>query len=272
MATPEEQWWSVRAAEYLLGTLTNADHKLFEKILEHDTDLQLETARWAQRLAGLNETTEAIVPNERVWKSISQIVQQGNGREFHQTNTTSGLTQLDGPSHSTSGSAVSDLSAERVNRAPTTRSTQWKIVAAFSTAASLVLGVLLFQSKFSPDPTAFKTDGVAVVLSDDSGVPYFLIETDYLNAKVRVTTLAPPELTTDDAFQLWQAMPDRSSVRAVSRLPKQVGSTAIFDAKTLIEGSDLFGVSIESIDASTLEGPLGPVVAHGDFLQTQPSD
>ncbi len=272
MATPEEQWWSVRAAEYLLATLTSADHKLFEKILEHDTDLQLETALWAQRLAGLNETTEPITPNERVWKNISQIVQQDSGRKFHQADTTSGLSQLDEPSHSTSGSTVSDLSTERANRAPTTRSTLWKTVAAFSTAASVALGVLLFQSNSGPDPTAFKTDGLAVVLSDDSGVPYFLIETDYLNAKVRVTTLTAPELTADDAFQLWQAMPDRSSVRAVSRLPQQVGSTAIFDAKTLIEGSDLFGVSIESIDASTLEGPLGPVVAHGDFLQTLPSD
>ncbi len=266
MATPEEQWWDVRTAEYLLGTLTSADHKLFEKILEHDTNLQIETARWAQRLAGLNETTETITPNARVWKNISEVVQQDKNR----THDTSKLPLNDKLPKSSNSSTVSDLSTERAGRTSSTQSTLWKTIAAFSTAASLALGVLLFQSQSAPDSTTFKTDGVAVVLSDDGGVPYFLIETDYLNAKVRVTTLTPPELTTDDAFQLWQAEPDRSSVKAVSRLPQKVGSTAIFDATTLIEGSDLFGVSIESIDASTSDGPLGPVVAHGDFLNTQP--
>ena len=67
-------------------------------------------------------------------------------------------------------------------------------------------------------------------------------------------------------FQLWQALPDRSAVRPVALLPTQSGRSQVFDVGSLVEGSDLFGVSIEPDGAPTDDGPTGPVVAHGDFL------
>ena len=44
--SPEGRWWSVRAGEYVLGTLRGEDLALFERILVHDTAVQDEVARW----------------------------------------------------------------------------------------------------------------------------------------------------------------------------------------------------------------------------------
>ena len=111
-----------------------------------------------------------------------------------------------------------------------------------------------------------------MVLSDENGEPYFLVETDYEGGRVRVTALTPPTLDGDRNFQLWQALPDRSSVRAVALLPEEAGRSRTFAVETLIEGSDLFGVSLEPDGAPTDGGPTGPVVAHGDFLVTRDDD
>ena len=83
---------------------------------------------------------------------------------------------------------------------------------------------------------------------------------------MRVTALTPPSIEGGRNFQLWQALPDRSSVRPVALLPREQGVAQTFDVGSLIEGSDLFGVSIEPEGAPTDSGPTGPVVAHGDFL------
>ena len=91
---------------------------------------------------------------------------------------------------------------------------------------------------------------------------------------MRVTALSPPNRSTGGRdFQLWQALPDRSSVRPVALLPEEAGHVdRVFEVDSLIDGSDLFGVSIEPDGAATDAGPTGPVVAHGDFLPRREAD
>lgn len=299
MTSPEEHWWSVRAGEYVLGTLRGEDLILFERILAHDTSMQAEVARWEQQLAGLNETTAERSPGEHVWPQILERVRRldedGAKGDFsigediaasetaeyekdnNSNNSDSSANKVDNvvglrdsrDTRNTSGaSGIRDSRGTGLHR----NSILWPTIAGLATAASLVLGVLLLQRVTEPATLPWKADGLAIVLSDESGEPYFLVETDYGSLRVRVTALAPPELDETRDFQLWQALPDRSSVRPVALLPEEPGTSRTFTVDSLIEGSDLFGVSIEPVGAMTAGGPTGPVVGHGDFLPKRDID
>ena len=265
MNSPDERWWSVRAGEYVLGTLQGNDLTLFKRMLAHDTSLQSHVSSWEQQLAGLNHTATPKKPGEHVWPQILKKVRNLDETLIDKARITS--ADIDVSSKSISGTQGRHPTVITPTISPLVLEV-WQTVAGFAIAASLILGTLLYHQ--SIDKTII--DGVAVVLSDESGEPYFLIETDYKNSRVRVTALAPPSLDEERNFQLWQALPDRSSVRPVARLPEQAGESRIFAVDSLIVGSDLFGVSLEPVGASTENGPTGPVVAHGDFLKTRPID
>ncbi|MFK7996533.1 MAG: anti-sigma factor [Granulosicoccus sp.] len=263
MNSPDERWWSVRAGEYVLGTLRGKDLELFERILAHDTSIQAEVARWEQQLTGLNETPREFVPGEHVLPQILQRVRSLND-EGADTNPDSAPDSISVESKNTGD----NQSEQRVMKpgAPVRKFQVWPTLAGLATAASLVLGLLLVQQTTKQTTLPLSVDGLAVVLSDEDGKPFFLVETDYGNLRVRVTALAPPSLDESRDFQLWQALPDRSSVRPVALLPEEPGTSRTFHVDSLIDGSDLFGVSIEPVGALTTSGPTGPVVAHGDFL------
>lgn len=268
MNTPDERWWSVRAGEYVLGTLQDSDLKLFERILAHDTHVQAEVMLWERRLTGLNETAKTHKPAAHVWPHILERVRLlDDGVTDHQERSAIDSANID---FNRQNDPPSQLSAP-IPIDSSRKLKLWQTVAGFATAACLVLGVLLWL-QMAPTSSALRVDGVAVVLSDESGQPYFLVETDYKNSRVRVTTLAPPSLDESRDFQLWQALPDRSSVRPVALLPEEPGTSRIFTIDSLITGSDLFGVSVEPVGAVTDGGPTGPVVAHGDFLPTRNID
>jgi anti-sigma-K factor RskA len=242
----------------VLGTLRGEDRRLFEKILAHDTAIQSEVARWEQSLVTANETALQKQPEPRVWSNIlDQIRQSDHAQEPGEIAAT-----LSAPSSELSGS-VHHLPSRVKPRARF-----WPTVAGLATAASLVLAVVVLQLLVKQEPT-LRVDGVAVVLSDEGRVPYYLVETDYENGQVRVTALSPPQLEQSQNLQLWQAQPDRSSVRPVVLLPKDTGTSMILDVDSLIAGSDLFGVCIEPVGAPTNAGPTSPVVAHGDYLNTR---
>lgn len=263
MNSPDEHWWSVRAGEYVLGTLRGKDLELFERILAHDSDIQAEVARWEQQLAGLNETPPEFVPGEHVLPQILQRVRSLNETSAG-TNPDSTPDPVSVEPENTRGNHPKPRAI--TSDAPARKFQLWPTIAGLATAASLVLGLLLVQQTNKPTTLPLSVDGLAVVLSDEDGKPYFLVETDYGNLRVRVTALSPPTLDETRDFQLWQALPDRSSVMPVALLPEEPGTSRTFHVDSLIDGSDLFGVSIEPTGAATTSGPTGPVVAHGDFL------
>lgn len=263
MGSHEEQWWSVRAGEYVLGTLRGEDLRLFEQILAHDTSMRAEVTAWERRLAPLHETATAATPGPHVWPTILDRIRQLPVHDNERI-TSNSTSAFEPGSNGADQSHPATLQSKTATLARHSR--VWPAVAGLATAASLVLGVLLFQRTTEPAAFPLLVDGLSVVLSDEGGIPYFLVETDYENMRVRVTALSPPSLDETRDFQLWQASPDRSAVRPVALLPEEPGVAKVFDVSSLIHGSDLFGVSIEPLGAVTSAGPTGPVVAHGDFL------
>lgn len=264
MKTPEEQWWSIRAGEYVLGTLQGEDLRLFEQILAHDTTIQSYVLEWEKQLAVLNELAPQHTPHSDILPSLLDRIRNlesgiDEGQAHGDNTLTTDSTSIQQPLPSSTVTPIRSTKASRL----------WPVLASLSTAACLVLGFLLLQQQPSVTQVPFSVDGIAVVLSDEDGSPYFLVETDYGNLRVRVTALSPPSIQASQDFRLWQALPDRSAVRPIALLPEEPGIATIYAVSSLVDGSDLFGVSIEPVGAETTTGPTGPVVAHGDFQATR---
>ncbi len=261
--TPEERWWVVRAGEYVLGTLRGRDLELFEQVLRHDTALQEEVAQWEQRFMPLHGNTSVRTPGEHVWPSIVARVRQieaANDQRTEQPKVGSATTVT-----SSTGAGITAVPATPI-RAPF--KLFWPAVAAVSTAASLLLGTVVQQQASQLDQELFELDGVSVVETDADGDVRFVIETDYENRKVRVVAVAPPAIEQGQNLQLWQALPPgQDGVKPVAVLPVEVGEARSYDVSSLIENSELFGVSIEPDGAPTDAGPTGPVIAHGRFVR-----
>lgn len=264
MKTPEEQWWVVRAGEYVLGTLRGEDLKLFEKILAHDTTIQSHVREWDMQFSALNKQAPQQTPRPDILPLLIERIRnlEGGAHAEQPQRRVSSATTRALLSQEEPAPIVATLRPKKSTK-------WWPVLASVSTAACFVLAFLLQQQTFSIAPKPFSVDGVAIVLSDDDGSPYFLVETDYGSLQVRVTALSPPDIGESQDLRLWQALPDRSAVRPVALLPEEPGVARVFKVSSLVDGSDLFGVSIEPVDAATTDGPTGPVVAHGDYLVTR---
>jgi len=298
MNNPDRNWWTAQAGEFVLGTLQDDELAVFREILEHDKAVRQEVTYWEERLSEL-DAGHAVQPPEKVFRKIvKQLSEQASSQEAEQPQQAHQLMYkhqkkelndldilLEDPVPIELGSAannsaannvvhdednVARLSRERLRRhrrrSRTERQRFWPTVAGLAAAASLVLSLLLYRVTSLSAPSPLFVDGLAVVLSDEDSTPFFLIETDYESRQVRVTALQPPAVEQSQQLQLWQALPDRSAVRPVAVLLDEPGVSRTFTVDTLIEGSDLFGVSVEAIGANTSQGPIGPVVAHGDFV------
>lgn len=101
------------AGEYVLGTLAGDARVQFQKQLRTDAALQAEVGQWEARLAHLNNTIAPITPRGIVWTDLSMRA---------------GLLKIG------SGSAA------RV----------WQLMTSLATAASVLLGVALWQKSNEP--------------------------------------------------------------------------------------------------------------------------
>lgn len=69
----------IRAAEYVVGTLTGAPRRFFAWRMKRSTELQLEVQHWERRLSGLNVSSPALAPSATVLPAIIREIQDDNG-------------------------------------------------------------------------------------------------------------------------------------------------------------------------------------------------
>ena len=143
-------------------------------------------------------------------------------------------------------------------------------VAAFATAASLMLGVLLHQEREKAEAfegAILQADGVSVILGED-GAPLWLVQADFEGERVRVTALAPPPVDGAGDYQLWQVLPDGGGVAAVSLLPESGGESRDTPVPGLVRTFDAFAVSLEPDGGSPEPAPTGTVLYQGGIVYT----
>lgn len=277
MSSPDEDWWSLRAAEYVIGTLRGDDLDLFQRILAHDVEVQAKVARWETRLHPLNASTSAVEPAVDVWPRIATAIREQSGQAPDQLVNEPTL-------HSSSVASIEEareqVARERQESGRNQRSPApsfiWPTIAMFATAASLVMGVLLNQQRSlivdTPDSaalqaTGFTSDGTSIV-SSEAGDALWLVQTDHEVGLLRVTALAPPDVDDSEDYQLWQILPEEQGVASVGLLPDEPGQVVDYIATAFEFGADAFAVSREPEGGSAEAVPSGPVLFQGVYRAT----
>ncbi len=270
MKSPDEEWWTLCAAEYVLGTLRGRDLALFEHALAHDNQLQQDVLQWETLLSPLNKTTLEKTPPEQVWARLQhRIAMQAEDtnklNEIHRSNSnTYPETPVKNVGRRANGQGVSATAKPK-------QSWWWPTLTALSTMASLILGVLLSQSHLAPVDKLFRVSGVSLIV-DNAAQPLWLVETDLSQNSVRVTALDPPSIDSSKDYQLWQVLPEGSGVNAVGLLPQENGlAQELIVDRPLEQRFSVYAVSVEPLGGSAKSTPSGPVLYQGDFVPVRQS-
>lgn len=72
MSQRDDRDWDVLAGEFVLGTLSEREQKLYDNIHRHDVDFQQRVTQWRERLAPLDAAVEPIAPDAGVWQAIQR--------------------------------------------------------------------------------------------------------------------------------------------------------------------------------------------------------
>ncbi len=221
------------AAEYVLGTLDDAERTAVSARVQREPALRAAVAEWERCLAPLNAATPALAPRGHVFEKISN--------------------ELDRRRDPASTNVVS-LRQSR-NR--------WRMAALAASVISVVLGgVFLFDRFIKPAPA----DQFVAVFNENDRQPSFILS---INLKTRELTIrsVAAEPQPEKSYQLWIVADELGpGPRSLGLLaPLQTPTRKTLDIEPGVLQSATFGISIEPEGGSPVDRPTGPAI-HGRLI------
>jgi len=217
------------AAEYVLGTLRGRARTGFERMARTDPVLAEAVRRWEERLLPLAQEMPPLAPPARVWQAIQKR---------------------------TRGSAR-DAPVPRASMWASLR--LWRGLALAGLAAAFVLAIALFT------PAPERPEGtLVVVLATQDAKPALVASADRTGRILTVKALAPVELATDRALELW-ALPEGGNPRSLGLISASgVARVALAQsADEVLRNVPALAVSLEPRGGSPTGLPTGPVLFTG---------
>jgi anti-sigma-K factor RskA len=217
------------AAEYVLGTLRGRARTGFERMARTDPVLAEAVRRWEERLLPLAQQIPPVAPPARVWLAILRRTRGG------------------------------------ARNAPTARASMWaslrlwRGLALAGLAAAFALAIALFT------PAPERPEGtLVVVLAAQDAKPALLASADRTGRILTVKALAPVELATDRALELW-ALPEGGNPRSLGLISASgVARVALAQpADEVLRNVPALAVSLEPRGGSPTGLPTGPVLFTG---------
>jgi len=201
------------------------------------------TAQWEQYLTGFAETLPPVTPPANVWESIQ--IKLG-----HKAANDAGIaTGVNTPSDS---GQVLDFEKEKQKR--------WKNLSFLSTAATLVLAVLLFVMQPIPAP---EVSHIAVVNNADN-TPLWVIEVSDETMNVKVTDAFVA--LADKDYELWMVPANGEAPISLGLMPEANGDTRVTPDILLSQSIAALAVSLEAPGGSVTGTPtevlyIAPIVS-----------
>lgn len=233
------------AAEFVAGTLAGAARKRFRKLLASDPALRAEVRYWEARFSDLG-VFEPIPPRELVWTEIEQRMRQ-------QGNTVIPI--------------VARQTQSRINAL--------RVWAATATAASVIMGVLMFRQSGIMPPVQEKPKIVEVKVQAQAYIAALKLPKEQGQwtvsilpdtRAVRVIASEPTQLDESKDYQLWW-VEDNGGVQSLGLLPRSGAWQVALPATLRLTGKGTVAVSLEQAGGSpTDSGPTGPVLLAAPLL------
>jgi anti-sigma-K factor RskA len=226
------------AAEYVLGTLHGLARARFRRLLRYDPDLRRTVAGWEERLLPLALGIPELSPSPEVWKSIESRIAGVKTRPVPDTA---------GPRADVRG-----------------RLALWRGLAAFASAAALVLAFLLAQA---PTPPAGPM--MTVVMTDKEANPRITVSwpAPGTASKRRLTirVIGHAEMAPETAWELWCLPAGGKPPISMGLITTHADQTLTFPKDKWPELDQAAGMamSVEPKGGSPTGLPTGPVLYSG---------
>ena len=239
----KEERLNALAAEYVVGTLRGKARTRYQKLMMQYQAVSDATAQWEQYLTGFAETLPPVTPPANVWESIQ--IKLG-----HKAANDAGIaTGVNTPSDS---DQVLDFEKEKQKR--------WKNLSFLSTAAALVLAVLLFVMQPMPAP---EVSHIAVVNNADN-TPLWVIEVSDETMNVKVTDAFVA--LADKDYELWMVPANGEAPISLGLMPEANGDTRVTPDILLSQSIAALAVSLEAPGGSVTGAPtevlyIAPIVS-----------
>ena len=239
----KEERLNALAAEYVVGTLRGKARTRYQKLMMQYQAVSDATAQWEQYLTSFAETLPPVTPPANVWESIQ--IKLG-----HKAANDAGIaTGVNTPSDS---DQVLDFEKEKQKR--------WKNLSFLSTAATLVLAVLLFVMQPIPAP---EVSHIAVVNNADN-TPLWVIEVSDETMNVKVTDAFVA--LADKDYELWMVPANGEAPISLGLMPEANGDTRVTPDILLSQSIAALAVSLEAPGGSVTGAPtevlyIAPIVS-----------
>ena len=239
----KEERLNALAAEYVVGTLRGKARTRYQKLMMQYQAVSDATAQWEQYLTGFAETLPPVAPPDDVWESIQ--VKLG-----HKAANNANLASDTKPS-SKPGEVI-DFEKEKQKR--------WKNLSFISTAAAMVLAVLLFVMQPVPTP---EVSHIAVVNNADN-TPLWVIEVSDTTMNVKVTDAFVA--LADKDYELWMVPANGEAPISLGLMPEANGDTRATPDILLGQSIAALAVSLEAPGGSVTGAPtevlyIAPIVS-----------
>ncbi|MES1926331.1 anti-sigma factor [Salinisphaera sp. T31B1] len=190
MADLEQPPLTIRAAEYVLGTLTSDERARFEQELADSESARAELAYWEQRLGAIGLALSPVEPPAQVWQGIRQRIHASAVNEPVVTPST----------------------------APPERSSRggngWRNLAVAASVAALVMaGMLFIGSTRAPGDDADAAPAYASMVYDAPTGTSWLVTAHDGSHEMSVTALASYDVPDGKVLQAWLVPADGQPMR-----------------------------------------------------------
>ena len=222
----------IQAAEYVLGTLPQAERTAFARALATDANLQAAVANWQTRLAPLAETVPEVAPPAGTWLRIRAALRP-TGDDPRVESLTRGLRR-------------------------------WRLGALGASALAAGLALALGLGRFlPPDPD---TGQYVAVVNRGGELPALVVRVDTRRGVAQVRSVAA-DTPREKSLELWYIAGD-GAPRSLGLVEVGRASMAMPEiARGASLETAVLAVSVEPPGGSPSGAPTGPVVYSGKLLR-----
>ena len=217
------------AAEYVVGTLTPAEHNEVAQAMARDTGLQRDVYFWQDKLLAMTRMLTPVEPSPAVWSRIEHSINQAKaGRS----------------------AAVSQPWWEGL--------AFWRFGAAFASVLAVVLALQL-RPVDAPVPG---TRYLAVLQSPDKPDAGWIVEAA-VGGKLRLIPLGTTTVAPQKALQFWTKTKDASAPTSLGLVPPDRVTEIDVASLPALEREQLFELTLEPETGSPIGRPTGPILYVG---------
>lgn len=217
------------AAEYVVGTLTTAEHNEVAEALARDAGLQQDVYFWQDKLLAMTRMLAPVEPSPALWSRIEHSINQAKA----------------GRSAATSQPWWEGL-------------TFWRFGAAFASVLAVVLALQL-RPVDAPVPG---TRYLAVLQSPDKQDAGWIVEAA-AGGKLRLIPLGTTTVAPQKALQFWTKPQGASGPTSLGLVPPDRVTEIDVASLPALEREQLFELTLEPETGSPIGRPTGPILYVG---------